>query len=109
MVSDVTSRKKEIEKKISLLEKELVLVEKQELEEKIGKNYKLNNHTYFKVKEIKENKTAIGIIVFVVPGISFARIENNHCEDLCILKNEIPKSEFDKVINIAINYLELDF
>lgn len=103
------TRKQEIEKKISFLEKELALIKKQELEEKIGKNYKLNNHTYFKVKEIKENKTAIGVIVFVVPGISYARIENNHYEDLCILENEISKNEFDKVINIAINYLESDF
>lgn len=45
------NRKQEIEKKISLLEKELALIKKQELEEKIGKNYKLNNHTYFKVKK----------------------------------------------------------
>lgn len=104
------NRKQEIEKKISLLEKELALIKKQELEEKIGKNYKLDNHTYFKVKNIlKEEKAAVGVIVSVAPGVSYARIENNHYEYLCVLENEIPKSEFDKVINIAINYLELDF
>lgn len=104
------NRKQEIEKKISLLEKELALIKKQELEEKIGKNYKLDNYTYFKVKNIlKEDKAAVGVIVSVEPGVSYARIENNHYEYLCVLENEIPKSEFDKVINIAINYLELDF
>lgn len=104
------NRKQEIEKKISLLEKELALIKKQELEEKIGKNYKLDNYTYFKVKNIlKEDKAAVGVIVSVTPGASYARIENNHYEYLCVLEDEIPKSEFDKVINIAINYLELDF
>lgn len=104
------NKKQEIEKKISLLEKELALIKKQELEEKIGKNYKLDNYTYFKVKSIlKEDKAAVGVIVSVAPGASYARIENNHYEYLCILEDEIPKSEFDKVINIAINYLELDF
>lgn len=104
------NRKQQIEKKISLLEKELALIKKQELEEKIGKNYKLDNYTYFKVKNIlKEDKAAVGVIVSVAQDVSYARIENNHYEYLCVLENEIPKSEFDKVINIAINYLELGF
>lgn len=117
MVSDVTSRKKEIERKISLLEKEandlrneLDLIRKEEKEflykEMIGKCYKINRNTYFKVKEIPGSICAKGLIVICNPDSSYIHIENNEYEDLSALHNEVSEKEFFKIMDDAISYCE---
>ena len=117
MVSDVTSRKKELERKISLLEKEandlrneLSLIKKEEKEflskKMIGKCYKINRNTYFKVKETPGDICAIGLILVYNPESCYICVENNHYEDLSDLHNEISEKEFFKVMNDVISYCE---
>lgn len=118
MVSNVTSRKKEIEKKISMLEKEqsnlrneLFKIEQEEqkpiLEKerlKIGKCYKIGKYSYFKVKSICNIYSALGVLVLFNPERYQCYIKCFHEVDLSDLQEEISKDEFDKKLNDVMSY-----
>lgn len=117
MVSNVASRKKELEKKISILEKEvndlkreLTLVKQEEKKliskDFIGKCYKFDRNTYFKVKEVPDGRCAMGLILVYIPESRYIRVENNNYEDLSDLHNEVSEKEFFKVMNDVISYCE---
>lgn len=110
-------RKREIECKIYSLENEVkelkvelnsILKEKKELisKEFIGKCYKINRNTYFKVKKVPNNIYAIGLIIICNPESSYIYIENNHRKDLCSLCNEVSERGFFKIMDDAISFLE---
>lgn len=119
MVSDVTSRKKEIEKKISILEKkqsglrnELFKIEQEELKPilekerlKIGKYYKIGKYSYFKVKSINNIYSALGVLVFFNPERCQCYIKCYHEVELCDLAEEITEDEFAEKLNgVMIRY-----
>lgn len=117
MVSDVTSRKKEIEKKISMLAKEqnslrneLFKIEQEEqkpiLEKerlKIGKCYKIGKHSYFKVKSICNIYSALGVLVLFNPEKYQCYIKCYHEVELCDLAGEINEDEFVEKLNRVIS------
>lgn len=117
MVSNVVSRKKELERKISILEKEtndlkreLTLVKQEEKKliskDFIGKCYKFDRNTYFKVKEVPDGICAMGLILVYIPESRYIRVENNNYEDLSDLHDEVSEEEFFKVMNDVISYCQ---
>lgn len=112
------TRKKEIEKKISMLAKEqnslrneLFKIEQEEqkpiLEKerlKIGKCYKIGKYSYFKVKTICNIYSALGVLVLFNPGKYQCYIKCFHEVELCDLEGEITENEFVEKLNGIVSY-----
>lgn len=112
------TRKKEIEKKISMLEKEqsslrneLFKIRQEEIKPilekerlKIGKYYKIRKHSYFKVKSIDNIYSALGVLVLFNPERYQCYTKCFHEVNLSDLQEEVSKDEFDKKLNNVMSY-----